>query len=171
MDKNAPEHTVIWSAFIEWSLPRETCPEDAYICRTLSATCKWIGRIEVSSPLFNILWVPGWAMFYVLHNGPAARWSDFLIPVLSSVVWGWLAVFVLRVIEYAWSHEHWAALTRVTKCRFAAECGLILSIVTCVGGMYLNSDPLYLTGFFASCVLFVAVLALSVYSLLPRSIT
>jgi hypothetical protein len=117
----------------------------------------------------NILWVPGWGLIYVLHNGPATPWSDFLIPVLSSVLWGWVAVFVLRVIEYFRSNEHWAKLTRVARCRFAAECALILSIVTCVAGMYLNSDPLYLTGFFAACALMVAVLALSVYSLFPRS--
>jgi hypothetical protein len=117
----------------------------------------------------NFLWVPGWGLIYVLHNGPATPWSDFLIPVLSSVLWGWVAIFVLRVIEYSRSNYHWAKLTRVARCRFAAECALILCIVTCVAGMHLNSDPLYLTGFFAACVSMLAVLALSVYSLFPRS--
>jgi len=116
----------------------------------------------------NILWVPGWGLIYVLHNGPATPLSDFLIPVLSSLLWGWVVVFVVRVIEYAWNHQHWADLTKVSRYRFAAECALVVSIMTCVAGMYLNSDPVYLTGFFASCALIVAVLTLSVYSLFPR---
>jgi hypothetical protein len=117
----------------------------------------------------NFLWVPGRGLIYVLHDGPATSWSDFLIPVLSSLLWGWVAVFALRLVEYGRSNERWAELTRVAKFRFGAECALVLSILTCWAGMYRNSDPLYLTGFFASCVMIVAALALSVYSSFPRS--
>ena len=55
----------------------------------------WIGTA------FLVVTMPGWFIVTsVKANGPANRLTDFLIPMLSGVFWGLLAILVAKLIKF-----------------------------------------------------------------------
>jgi hypothetical protein len=86
----------------------------------------WLGSVT------HFMWIPGWITVYAIgQDGAGTPSTDLLIPILSSVYWGGMGIFILKSVDQLRHSGSWANLSKIQRFEFVVAIAFVVLSAGC----------------------------------------